>query len=89
MLLTGDESEKYLPRHRFDSRISTGCAEVNGVFHSETSAIPAVRLAAERPLLRSLPSLRPALVPIADSLHVSAAQSGWLIAGLYLTTAVA
>jgi len=41
------------------------CAEVNGVVHSETSAIPAVRLAAERPLLRSLPSLRPALVPSA------------------------
>ncbi len=30
-----------------------------------------------------------ALVPIATSLHVSAAQVGWLIAGLYLASAIA
>ncbi len=41
------------------------CAEVNGAVHSETSAIPAERLAAERPLLGLLPSLRPALAPTA------------------------
>ncbi len=41
------------------------CAEVNGRVHSETSAIPAERLGAERPLLRPLPSLRPAPAPTA------------------------
>ena len=41
------------------------CAEVNGRVHSETSAVPAERLAAERPLLRPLPSLRPAPAPTA------------------------
>lgn len=39
----------------------TWCAEVNGARHSETAAIPAERLVAERPALRALPSLRPAL----------------------------
>ena len=39
----------------------TWCAEVNGAVHSETAAIPAERLAVERPALRPLPSLRPAL----------------------------
>ncbi|MBV8513222.1 MAG: MFS transporter, partial [Xanthobacteraceae bacterium] len=33
--------------------------------------------------------LATALVPIAESLHVELAQTGWLIAVLYLTTAVA
>lgn len=33
--------------------------------------------------------LSTALVPIAASLHASVAQTGWLIAGLYLTSAVA
>lgn len=37
------------------------CAEVNGARHSETMAIPAERLALERPALRALPQLRPAL----------------------------
>lgn len=37
----------------------TWCAEVNGAVHSETQAIPALRLVAERPALRPLPSLRP------------------------------
>ena len=35
------------------------CDEVNGVVHSETCAVPAVRLETERPLLRVLPTLRP------------------------------
>src|SRR5579859_899167 len=35
------------------------CAEVNGAVHSETRAIPALRLVAERSALRPLPSLRP------------------------------
>ncbi len=35
------------------------CTEVNGVVHSETAAIPAERLSAERSALRPLPSLRP------------------------------
>lgn len=35
------------------------CAEVNGVVHSETCAVPAAQLEIERPLLRDLPSLRP------------------------------
>jgi transposase len=41
------------------------CAEVNGAVHSETSAVPAERLTAERSLLRPLPSLRPAPAPTA------------------------
>jgi len=41
------------------------CTEVNAAVHSETSAIPAERLRAERPLLRALPSLRPAPAPTA------------------------
>ncbi len=41
------------------------CAETNGHVHSETSAVPAERLAAERPLLGVLPSLRPAPAPTA------------------------
>jgi transposase len=40
---------------------SEWCAEVNGVPHSEICAVPAVRLDAERELLTSLPSLRPAI----------------------------
>jgi transposase len=40
------------------------CAEVNGRVHSETSAVPDERLAVERSLLRSLPSLRPAIGPV-------------------------
>ena len=39
----------------------TWCAEVNGRVHSEIAAVPLERLAAERSLLRPLPSLRPAL----------------------------
>ena len=41
------------------------CAETNGRVHSETSAVPAERLLAERALLRPLPSLRPAPAPTA------------------------
>jgi transposase len=41
------------------------CAEVNGRIHSEIVAIPEVRLATERNVLRPLPSLRPAVAPIA------------------------
>ena len=41
------------------------CDEVNGQRHSEIAAIPAERLSAERPLLRALPSLRPAPTPTA------------------------
>jgi transposase len=37
------------------------CAEVNGRVHSETCAVPAERLVAERQTLRPLPSLRPPL----------------------------
>ncbi|HEY8865691.1 MAG TPA: IS21 family transposase, partial [Solirubrobacteraceae bacterium] len=37
------------------------CAEVNSALHSETMAIPAERLVAERSALRALPSLRPPL----------------------------
>ena len=39
--------------------------EVNGVPHSEISAVPAVRLDAERDLLTALPSLRPAIGRVA------------------------
>ncbi len=35
------------------------CTEVNAALHSETQAIPAMRLVAERTALRPLPSLRP------------------------------
>ncbi|HSW41283.1 MAG TPA: IS21 family transposase, partial [Patescibacteria group bacterium] len=41
------------------------CAEVNAAVHSEIAAVPAERLATERTLLGSLPSLRPALAPTA------------------------
>jgi len=41
------------------------CAEVNGRVHTETSAVPDLRLLTERTLLRPLPSLRPAPVPTA------------------------
>jgi transposase len=44
----------------------TWCAEVNGQLHSEIAAVPEVRLATERGLLRPLPSLRPALAPVAS-----------------------
>ena len=37
------------------------CEEVNGRVHSETAAVPAERLEAERAVLRPLPSLRPPL----------------------------
>lgn len=40
------------------------CNEVNGRVHSETSAVPDERLVTERPLLRPLPSLRPAIGPV-------------------------
>jgi hypothetical protein len=40
------------------------CEEVNGTTHSETLAIPAERLGAERELFGPLPSLRASLVPI-------------------------
>jgi transposase len=43
----------------------TWCAEVNGRVHSEILAVPEVRLASERNVLRPLPSLRPAAAPIA------------------------
>jgi transposase len=36
------------------------CAELNGRVHSEIAVVPDERLATERPLLRPLPSLRPA-----------------------------
>lgn len=39
----------------------TWCAEVNGRVHSETMAVPLVRLVAERSALHPLPSLRPPL----------------------------
>ena len=41
------------------------CAEVNGRVHSEIAAVPDERLATERTLLRSLPSLRPSIGPVA------------------------
>jgi hypothetical protein len=40
---------------------SAWCAELNGRVHSETMAVPDERLAVERTLLGSLPSLRPAI----------------------------
>jgi transposase len=41
------------------------CAEVNGRVHSEIAAVPEIRLATERNVLRPLPSLRPPVTPIA------------------------
>jgi transposase len=41
------------------------CAEVNGRRHADIAAVPTERLATERPLLRPLPSLRPATSPVA------------------------
>lgn len=46
-----------------DARI--WCAEVNGRIHSEIVAVPEIRLASERNVLRPLPPLRPAVAPIA------------------------
>jgi transposase len=42
------------------------CAEVNARSHSEIAAVPGVRLATERSVLRPLPSLRPAIAPTAS-----------------------
>jgi len=42
------------------------CAEVNGRRHADIAAVAAERLAIERPLLRPLPSLRPATTPTAS-----------------------
>ena len=42
------------------------CAEVNGRRHADIAAVPAERLVIERPLLRRLPSLRPAAIPTAN-----------------------
>jgi transposase len=44
---------------RANEAAGTWCAEVNGRQHSDTCAVPDVRLEAERPLLGALPSLRP------------------------------
>ena len=44
----------------------TWCAEVNGRIHTDIAAIPAERLATERPLLGRLPSLRLAAQPTAS-----------------------
>jgi len=44
---------------------TTWCAEVNERIHSEIVAVPEVRLASERNVLRPLPSLRPSVAPIA------------------------
>lgn len=41
------------------------CTEVNGAIHAEIAAIPDVRLATERSVLRPLPSLRPRIAPTA------------------------
>jgi len=40
------------------------CAEVNARMHADTRAVPDERLATERALLSSLPSMRPAIGPI-------------------------
>ncbi|HLZ94509.1 MAG TPA: IS21 family transposase [Candidatus Dormibacteraeota bacterium] len=57
-----------VPEDNFGGDIATGNRqaklwglEVNGRVHSETRATPDERLAEERPLMRPLPSLRPAL----------------------------
>jgi len=42
------------------------CAEVNGRIHADIAAVPANRLAIERPLLRALPSLRLSAQPTAS-----------------------
>jgi transposase len=42
------------------------CAEVNARSHSEIAAVPDVRLATGRSVLRPLPSLRPAIAPTAS-----------------------
>jgi len=47
-----------------DAAAIAWCAEVNARVHTETSAVPDERLAAERTLLRPLPSLRPAIGPV-------------------------
>ena len=44
---------------------ATWCGEVNGRRHADIAAVPAERLAIERPLLHPLPSLRPASPPTA------------------------
>jgi transposase len=42
------------------------CAEVNDRRHADIAVVPVERLAVERPLLRPLPSLRPAATPMAS-----------------------
>lgn len=69
------------------------CAEVNGQRHSEIAAIPAERLGAERPLLRALPSLRPAPAPTAvrtvDRLRtVRHGSARYSVPGIFIGTRV-
>lgn len=44
-----------------NTKAALWCDEVNGAVHSETMAVPAVRLEVERRLFAPLPSLRPAI----------------------------
>jgi hypothetical protein len=46
-----------------NERAVAWCAEVNAAAHSETCAVPAVRLVAEREPRTALPSLRPSIGP--------------------------
>ena len=57
-----------MPAEAFGGDLAVGntaaaawCAEVNAQVHSEIQAVPDVRLAAERDVLRVLPSLRPSM----------------------------
>jgi len=69
------------------------CAEVNAAVHSEIAAVPDVRLATERSVLRPLPSLRPAIAPTAtrkvDRLRtVRYASARYSVPGAYIGKAV-
>ncbi len=89
------KADLLVPGAPFDSLASANaaaaawCAEVNARVHSETSAVPAERLAAERALLRPLPSLRPAPAPSAvrrvDSLRtVRFASARYSVPGAFI-----
>jgi len=58
---TGEHGVAFSDLVAANAAAAVWCAQVNGVVHSEISAVPAERLRVEQELLATLPSLRPSL----------------------------